>query len=371
MEQELNVRLADGRAYPILFGGGLLGAPGLLAPHTGRQVLIVTNTRVAQLYLEAVRRSLDAPQVDVFEIGDGERFKTLATYANIVDALVDKRHSRATTVVALGGGVVGDIAGFAAATYQRGVDFVQIPTTLLAQVDSSVGGKTGVNHPAGKNLIGAFHQPRAVIADVDTLGTLPKREFAAGLAEVIKCGVIADATFFAWLEARMDELTERDGPALRNAVRRCCAIKAEVVAGDEREQGRRVILNFGHTFGHAIETLTNYERYLHGEAVAVGMAMAMELSARLGLATDEDGERVRALLARAGLPLTAAAIAPEALLGAMAMDKKARDGRIRLVVCERIGRVSVTAEAPREAILAAMSPSIAGGIPARAYTPST
>lgn len=359
MERKLEVRLADGRGYPILFGSGMLGEPDLLAPHTGGQVLVVTNARVAQLYLDATRRSLAARQVDVFEIGDGERFKTLATYASIVDALVAKRHSRATTVVALGGGVVGDLAGFAAATYQRGVDLVQIPTTLLAQVDSSVGGKTGVNHPAGKNLIGAFHQPRAVIADVDTLRTLPKREFVAGLAEVVKCGVIADAAFFAWLEAHMDELTERDGAALRCAVRRCCAIKAEVVASDEREQGRRAILNFGHTFGHAIETLTNYERYLHGEAVAIGMAMAMDLSARIGLATDDDGERVRALLARTGLPPTAAAISPAAMLEAMAMDKKARDGRIRLVVCERIGRVSITTEAPRQAIAAAMSSHIA------------
>ena len=359
MEQKLEVRLADGRGYPILFGSGTLGEPGLLAPHTGRQVLVVTNARVAQLYLDAARRSLAARQVDVVEIGDGERFKTLATYANIVDALVAKRHSRATTVVALGGGVVGDLAGFAAATYQRGVDLVQIPTTLLAQVDSSVGGKTGVNHPAGKNLIGAFHQPRAVIADVATLRTLPKREYVAGLAEVVKCGVIADPAFFAWLEAHMDELTERDGAALRHAVRRCCAIKAEVVASDEREQGRRAILNFGHTFGHAIETLTNYERYLHGEAVAIGMAMAMALSARIGLATDDDGERVRALLTRAGLPPTASAISPAAMLEAMAMDKKARDGRIRLVVCERIGRVSMTTEAPRQAIAAAMSPYIA------------
>ena len=359
MKDQLDVRLADGRVYPILFGSGILGKPDLLAPHTGNQALIVTNAPVAALYLDALRRSLAAKQVDVFEVGDGEQFKTLATYERIMDALVTKRHSRATTVVALGGGVVGDIAGFVAATYQRGVDLVQIPTTLLAQVDSSVGGKTAVNHPAGKNLIGTFHQPRAVIADVATLRTLPKRELAAGLAEVIKYGVIADAAFFAWLEDHMGKLIERDPSALRQAVRRCCEIKAEVVAGDEREQGRRAILNFGHTFGHAIETLTRYQRYLHGEAVAIGMAMAMELSARLGLATDAEGERVRTLLARADLPLTAAGVAPDAMLEAMTMDKKAKDGRIRFVVCESIGRVSITAEAPRQAAVAAMAACIA------------
>lgn len=353
--ERLHVELPGGRSYPILLGSGLLGDGDLLAPHVGSQALVVTNAPVARRYLGAVRESLAARQVDVFEIGDGERFKTLETYARILDVLVRTRHSRATTVVALGGGVVGDIAGFAAATYQRGVDLVQIPTTLLAQVDSSVGGKTAVNHAAGKNLIGAFHQPRAVIADVDTLRTLPQRELAAGLAEVIKYGVIADAAFFAWLEAHMDALVARDPKALCRVVRRCCEIKARVVADDEREHGRRAILNFGHTFGHAIETLTNYERYLHGEAVAIGMAMAMELSARLGLAPAAEGERVRALLARAGLPLTDAALVPEAMLNAMAMDKKARDGHIRLVVCERIGRVSVTGQAPRQAILAAMS----------------
>ena len=352
--QRLDVELADGRSYPILFGSGLLGDADLLAPHVGSQALVVTNAPVGRRYLGAVRESLAARQVDVFEVGDGERFKTLETYARILDVLVRKRHSRATTVVALGGGVVGDVAGFAAATYQRGVDLVQIPTTLLAQVDSSVGGKTAVNHSAGKNLIGAFHQPRAVVADVDTLRTLPEREFAAGLAEVIKYGVIADAGFFAWLEAHMETLLERDPTALCRVVRRCCEIKAEVVADDEREQGRRAILNFGHTFGHAIETLTNYQRYRHGEAVAIGMAMAMELSARLGLASAAEGDRVRAVLARAGLPLTAAAVAPETMLHAMAMDKKARDGQLRLVVCERIGRASVTGQAPRQAILAAM-----------------
>ena len=358
MTDTLEVRLPDGRAYPILFGAGLLGQNGLLAPHTGNQALVVTNARVAGLYLQATRRALAAKQVDVVEVGDGERFKTLATYAAILDALVAKRHSRATTVVALGGGVVGDVAGFAAATYQRGVDLLQIPTTLLAQVDSSVGGKTAVNHPAGKNLIGAFHQPRAVLADMDTLRTLPKREFVAGLAEVIKYGVIADARFFAWLEAHMDDLAARDPGALRRAVRRCCEIKAEAVAQDERERGRRAILNFGHTFGHAIEACTRYERYLHGEAVAIGMGMAMALSARLGLAPEDDGARVRALLERAGLPLVATGVSPETVLDAMAMDKKARDGHIRLIVCEAVGQVRVTAQAPHDALLAVLTSAI-------------
>ena len=359
MSQRLEVRLAGGRAYPIVLGSGLLGDPEVLGPHTGKQALVVTNAEVAARYLGAVRRSLAAEQVDVFEIGDGERFKTLDTYAAILDTLVAKRHSRATTVVALGGGVVGDVAGFAAATYQRGVDLVQIPTTLLAQVDSSVGGKTAVNHPAGKNLIGAFHQPRAVVADVDTLHTLPKRELLAGLAEVIKCGVIADAGFFGWLEAHAAEVAALDAGATLHAVRRCCEIKAEVVAADEREQGRRAILNFGHTFGHAIEALTGYQRYLHGEAVAIGMAMAMALSVRLGLAPGSDAQRVQRLLRTAGLPGAAEGVSPEAMLDAMAMDKKARDGRVRLVVCKGIGRVSVIADAPRKTVLAAIEDWIA------------
>ncbi len=354
MSQTLDVALGDGRGYPILLGADLLGRPGLLEPFTGSQVLIVTNATVAAPYLHKARQSLTASQIDVVEIGDGERFKTLDTYASILDALIANRHNRATTVVALGGGVVGDVAGFAAATYQRGVALVQIPTTLLAQVDSSVGGKTAVNHPAGKNLIGAFHQPRAVITDVGVLATLPTREYRAGLAEVIKYGVIADADFFAWLEAHLDELLEREPAGLLHAVRRCCAIKAEVVAADEREQGRRAILNFGHTFGHAIEALTGYQCYLHGEAVAVGMAMAMELSARLGRANDT--QRVRRLLARAGLPV-AADVDPAAMLEAMGMDKKVLDGRIRLVVCDEIGRASVTADAPPEAVLASIRAS--------------
>ena len=354
----LDVELDDGRAYPILFGDAMLGTPGLLDRFVGSQALVVTNAVVGGLYLDRLRHSLAAAQVDVVRIGDGESHKTLATYASILDALIAKRHNRTTTVVALGGGVVGDVAGFAAATYQRGVGLVQIPTTLLAQVDSSVGGKTAVNHATGKNLIGAFYQPRAVVADVGVLASLPMREYRAGLAEVVKYGVIADAAFFGWLESRMGDLLRRDSAGLVHVVRRCCEIKAEVVAGDEREQGRRAILNFGHTFGHAIEAVTGYDRYLHGEAVAIGMAMAMNLSARLGLCSDDHAARVHALIERAGLPTRASALRAAPILDAMGMDKKVVDGRIRLIVCDGIGRVSVTAEAPPTAIAESIAESL-------------
>ena len=360
----VDVPLPGGRAYPILLGEGLLGAADLLAPYIGSQVLVVSNTAVARLYLDKLRPSLDNAQVDCLSIGDGERFKTLKTYAAILDRLAEKRHHRTTTVVALGGGVVGDVAGFAAATYQRGVGLVQVPTTLLALVDSSVGGKTAVNHPAGKNLIGAFHQPRAVVADVATLNTLPAREYQAGLAEVVKYGVIADDEFFVWLEDHIDELLERDAAALLHVVRRCCEIKAAVVAEDEHEQDRRAILNFGHTFGHAIEALTGFH-YLHGEAVAIGMGMAMALSARLGRADEHAATRVRRLLAACELPLQAAGVEPEALLAAMAMDKKALNGQMRLIVCDALGDVSITAQVPRAEVLAAIRAGVSPSAPAR------
>lgn len=354
MSQQVEVALPDGRAYPILLGDGLLGSPALLEPFAGTQALVVTNAAVAGRHLGKLRASLSATeQVDVVEIGDGESHKTLDTYAAILDALIAKRHNRTTTVVALGGGVVGDVAGFAAATYQRGVGLIQIPTTLLALVDSSVGGKTAVNHATGKNLIGAFHQPRAVIADVGLLATLPEREFRAGLAEVIKYGVIADAVFFAWLESHIQNLLKRNPTQLVHAVRRSCEIKAEVVADDEREQGRRAILNFGHTFGHAIEAVTGYDQVLHGEAVAAGMVMAMDLSHRLGRSTTNDADRVRRLVERAGLP-TSMAADPHAMLNAMSMDKKVVDGRIRLVVCDGIGQVAVTGDVTPETIRTAI-----------------
>ena len=350
----VDVALPGGRGYPILLGEGLLGSVDSLAPYVSRQVLVVSNRTVANHYLDKLRPSLgDAAQVHCVEIGDGEQFKTLQTYAAILDALIEARYHRNATVVALGGGVVGDVAGFAAATYQRGIGLVQIPTTLLALVDSSVGGKTAVNHAAGKNLIGAFYQPRAVLADVATLRTLPMREYRAGLAEVVKYGVIADVEFFAWLEAHIDALMARDAAALLHAVRRCCQIKAAVVAADEREQGRRAILNFGHTFGHAIETLTGF-RYLHGEAVAVGMAMAMQLSVRLGLAGEGDVKRVRRLLGGMGLTLQVADVEPQAMLLTMGMDKKAVDGKLRLVVCDGLGSASVTARVPSADVLGAI-----------------
>lgn len=351
MNDRIDVTLPGERSYPILLGNGLLGTPDLLEPYTGNQALVVTNAAVAGLYLPRAQRSLvSVEHVDVVEIGDGEMFKTLDTYATILDALIDKRHNRSTTVVALGGGVVGDVAGFAAATYQRGVGLVQIPTTLLALVDSSVGGKTAVNHPAGKNLIGAFYQPRLVVADVGVLATLPEREFRAGLAEVVKYGIIADAAFFAWLESHMDDLLGRDPASLVHAIRRSCEIKAQVVADDEREQGRRMILNFGHTFGHAIEAVTAYERFLHGEAVAAGMTMAMNLSVRLGRSSDRDAERVRRLIERSGLVAEALDVDVDAMLDAMGMDKKVMDGRLRLIVCDGIGSVSVTSDVPAQTL---------------------
>ena len=355
MNEKIEVSLPGERSYPILLGNGLLGGPDLLDPYTGTQALIVSNAAVASLYLDKVRRSLvGVDKVDVVEIGDGETFKTLDTYAAILDTLVEHRHHRSTTVIALGGGVVGDVAGFAAATYQRGVGLVQIPTTLLALVDSSVGGKTAVNHPAGKNLIGAFYQPRAVVADVGVLETLPDREYRAGLAEVIKYGVIADAAFFDWLESHIDDLMGRDPACLVQAVRRSCEIKADVVADDEREQGRRMILNFGHTFGHAIEGVTNYERYLHGEAVAIGMVMAMDLSVRLGRSDARQAERVHGLIERSGLD-SMTEVDDEKVFDAMGMDKKVTDGRLRLIVCDGIGHVSVTSDVPEQAIRRAIA----------------
>ena len=354
----LEVTLGDGRSYPILLGEGLLGKPGVLDAFVGSQALVVTNSAVASLLLPKLRQSL-AAQLDVVEIGDGEQFKTLATYAEVLDALVRERHNRDTTVVALGGGVVGDVAGFAAATYQRGVGLVQVPTTLLAQVDSAVGGKTAVNHPGGKNLIGAFHQPRAVLVDVGVLRTLPRREFAAGMAEVVKYGVIADAEFLTWLEDNAKALLAQDASALLHAVRRACAIKAEVVAQDEREAGRRAILNFGHTFGHAIEAATGYRRFLHGEAVAIGMVMAMALSERLGRSQRYETERVAALLAALGLPTSAGELPAEDLRRAMGMDKKVRDGRLRFVVCDGLGACSVTAGAPEDAVRSAIGAGLA------------
>ena len=341
----LNVDLGE-RSYPIYIGRGLLGDPQWLVPHlAGKRAMIVTNETVAPLYLERVREGLgDAPH-DVVVLPDGERYKTLEVMNRIFDALLERRHDRGTTLIALGGGVIGDITGFAAASYQRGVAFIQIPTTLLAQVDSSVGGKTGVNHPLGKNMIGAFHQPRCVIADTDTLNTLDDRQLAAGVAEVVKYGLINDAEFHDWLEENIERLNERDPEALAYAIERSCRDKAEVVASDEREAGRRALLNLGHTFGHAIETGAGYGNWLHGEAVGTGMSMAADLSVRLGWMSEEDRQRVDRLIERARLPLAPPTeLTVERFLDLMAVDKKVQEGRLRLVLMKGIGRSVVTDE---------------------------
>ena len=336
----ITVELGE-RSYPIVIGNGLLGGGFDLSAHVnGPDCLVVTNETVEPLYLEALLADLPGRQVRAISLPDGEAYKTLETVEDILDTLVEGGASRDTTLVALGGGVVGDITGFAAACYMRGVDFVQVPTTLLAQVDSSVGGKTGVNHASGKNLIGAFHQPQAVLIDTDTLKTLPDRELRAGLAEVIKYGAIVDADFFAWLEENMEALLARDAEALAVAIQRSCELKAEIVAGDERESGRRAILNFGHTFGHAIERCQGYGDWLHGEAVAAGMVMAGQLSGVEG----SDAERLETLLERAGLPTRPPVIAASDLLAAMGMDKKVKRKQLRFVLLRALGDAFVTSE---------------------------
>ena len=342
MKTTLELDLGE-RSYPIHIGPGLLAEPDLLRPHIhGRQVMVVSNETVAPLYLAQVEALLAGLEVRSVILPDGEEYKTLEVLNRIFDALLENRFNRNCCIVALGAGVVGDMAGFAAACYQRGVDFIQIPTTLLAQVDSSVGGKTGVNHRLGKNMIGAFHQPRCVLADTDTLSTLDDRQLSAGLAEVIKYGLIRDAAFFAWLEDNMERLLARDSDALVEAIRTSCRCKADIVAADERESGQRALLNLGHTFGHAIETGTGYGNWLHGEAVAVGMLMAADLSARHGWLAPADVERIRRLLVRARLPVTPPPeLDRQRFLELMAVDKKAVDGGIRLVLLDAIGRASV------------------------------
>lgn len=334
------------RSYPIYIGAGLLSHDDLFADHiVGHQVLVVTNGTVAPLYLEKIIARLTGKKVDQLILPDGEQFKTLETLNSIFDKLLTGQHQRSTTLVALGGGVIGDMTGFAAACYQRGVDFIQVPTTLLAQVDSSVGGKTAVNHPLGKNMIGAFHQPRAVIADTDTLTTLPDRELRAGLAEVIKYGLIADAEFFTWLQTNMTRLLGRNTDALIEAITRSCRLKAAIVSADERESGKRALLNLGHTFGHAIETAQNYRDWIHGEAVAAGMIMAGRLSVAMGWLKQEDGNAISELIQCAGLPISPpAGISVDQFLQLMAVDKKATNGLLRLVLLRGIGAATVTAD---------------------------
>lgn len=339
---KLAAETAD-RGYPILIGENLLQDATLLANHIrARNVMIVTNATIAPLYLDALKSTLRDKVVHETILPDGEHTKSLTTLSVIIDALIANRMNRDCAVIALGGGVVGDMAGFAAACYQRGVDYVQIPTTLLAQVDSSVGGKTAVNHPSGKNLIGAFHQPRAVIADISVLKTLPDRELRAGLAEVIKYGLIYDVGFFEWLESNANKILARDVAALTYAVKRSCEIKAEVVGIDEREQGLRAILNLGHTFGHAIENALGYGEWLHGEAVAAGMVMAAHMSHLLGWISATDLQRTIHLIQSSGLPIDPPKIGAARALELMGMDKKVISGQLRLVLLKKMGEAIVT-----------------------------
>jgi len=363
--QTLNVALGS-RSYPIYIGAGLFARPELIVEKLAqKKAAIVTNSTIAPLYLAPLKHALEAGGVSVVSIvlADGEAHKNWETLNRIFDALLEHRCERGTTLIALGGGVIGDLAGFAAATYQRGVPYIQVPTTLLAQVDSAVGGKTAINHPLGKNMVGAFYQPLAVVSDTDTLATLPPRELAAGLAEVIKYGLIRDPAFFEWLENNITRLVRREPEAMAYAIERSCANKAEVVARDERESGPRALLNLGHTFGHAIEAGTGYGAWLHGEAVAAGMVLAAKLSRRLGHISAEDARRAGALLAAAGLPVQAPALGLERYLELMGHDKKVEGGRIRFVLLKRIGEAFVSDQVPRAALADVLG---AGEVHARA-----
>jgi 3-dehydroquinate synthase len=350
MMQTLQVSLGE-RSYPILIGQSLLREPGLVAAQIpGRDLLLVSNTVVAPLYAPLLKAALPGRRIVEVVVADGEQHKSLATAARVFDTLIANRLGRDVTVVALGGGVVGDLAGFVAACYQRGVALVQVPTTLLAQVDSSVGGKTAVNHPGGKNLIGAFHQPRCVLADTAVLASLPLRELRAGLAEVIKYGLIWDERFFDWIEGHVEALLARDPEALTLAIHRSCEIKAEIVSRDEREQGERAFLNLGHTFGHAIESATGYVEWLHGEAVGTGLLIAADFSHRLGMLDASVVSRLRALLQRAGLPVQAPRIGAARALDYMRVDKKVQSGRVRLVLLSALGRSVVTGDYPDDSL---------------------
>lgn len=345
MMKTLTVDLAD-RSYPIFIGQSLISQAELYTPYIkGRQVMIVTNTTVAPLYLDKVKSALTAFDVDEVILPDGEEYKNLDTLNLIFDSLLEKRHNRTTTLIALGGGVVGDMTGFAASCYQRGVDFIQVPTTLLSQVDSSVGGKTAVNHPMGKNMIGAFYQPKCVIADISTLSTLPQRELSAGIAEVVKYGLICNSEFYQWLEQNMEALAGYDDAVLAKAVELSCLDKAAVVAEDEKEGGIRAILNFGHTFGHAIETNQGYGVWLHGEAVAAGMVMAADMSWRLGNITQVEVHGLQGLLKRAKLPCVPPSdMSNQDFIELMQVDKKVLDGKLRLVLLNAIGEATVTSD---------------------------
>lgn len=350
----VDIALGD-RSYPILIGMGLLDDATLIQRCVAaRDVLIVTNSTIAPLYQQRLIQALGDKRTASVVLPDGEQHKTLDSFARILDALMEARMNRDAAVIALGGGVIGDMAGFAAACYQRGIDYIQIPTTLLAQVDSSVGGKTAVNHPRGKNMIGAFYQPRCVLADTQTLTTLPDREYRAGIAEIVKYGLIYDAAFFEWLESNADDLTQRVDAGLTYAIRRSCEIKAEVVGVDEREHGLRAILNLGHTFGHAIETATGYGNWLHGEAVAAGMVMAADMSVRMNWLPAPDRDRAVALLKRFGLPVRAPAIGAAEGRKLMGMDKKVLDRKLRLVLLRKLGQADIVSDYPNEALEATL-----------------
>ncbi len=357
------VRVALGeRSYPIHIGAGVIDAAELYRPHLGAaRAAVITNPVVAPLYLSRVKAALARAGAQSFDVlvEDGEQAKSWASLEGVLDALLAARLGRDGVVVALGGGVVGDLAGFAAAVYQRGVGFIQVPTTLLAQVDSSVGGKTAINHARGKNMVGAFHQPAAVIADVSALATLPERELRSGVAEVIKHGFALDPALVGWLEANMAALLAREPATLSHAVRRSCELKAAVVAADEREGAQRAILNFGHTFGHAIEAGAGYGAWLHGEAVAAGMVMAAELSVRAGLLAAADATRVRTLVLRAGLPDKGPALAPERYLELMTLDKKAEGGRMRFVLLERIGQAALRGDVDERLVREVLTANVA------------
>jgi len=341
----LNVDLGE-RSYPIFIGRQLLGDAGLIKPYiAGTQVMVVTNETVAPLYLDKTLQAFSDFECDHVILPDGEQYKNLEELNRIFDQLLLQHFDRHCTLVALGGGVIGDMTGFAAACYQRGVPFIQIPTTLLAQVDSSVGGKTGVNHPQGKNMIGAFHQPRCVVIDTDTLETLDDRQLSAGVAEIIKYGLIRDTDFIAWLEQNMGKLLARDPETTAYAIETSCRCKAEVVAADEKESGIRALLNLGHTFGHAIETGAGYGNWLHGEAVGTGMLMAADLSMRQGWLGQQDVQRVENLIDKAELPTRAPHnMTYERFMELMAVDKKVREGKINLVLLKALGEAFVTSD---------------------------
>lgn len=346
----LTVDLGD-RSYPIFIGNGLMGNTDLLAPYIkGQQVMIVTNETVAPLYLESLKKGLSGFQVDEVILPDGEKYKNAETLDLIYSKLLEKRHNRKTTLIALGGGVVGDMCGYAAASYQRGVDFIQVPTTLLSQVDSSVGGKTGINHPLGKNMIGAFHQPNVVIADTDTLKTLPDRELSAGVAEVIKYGLIRDPEFLDWIESNTASLLACESDALSHAIYESCRNKAEIVAEDELESGCRALLNLGHTFGHAIEAHQGYGVWLHGEAVGAGMVMAAYMSYQMEWLGEDDYSRVVAMVKDAKLPYQSPDnMSPDDFIEYMSLDKKNLDHRIRLILLKSLGQAVITSEYPADA----------------------